>query len=141
MSILALIVGFAKKGLRMSNSNIADFLNVDRRSVIRAIGRLKSKDYIQDIGKNNFRRKLTLKNSGGLSPFNSDSSVTKTVTQMAQNSDRSVTHNIRKKRNKDSSAFFLQPSAGPVASDDYSRFGTHPVTPEEIEALERDGLI
>jgi len=141
MSILALIIGFKSKGLMMSNTQIANVLNVDRRNVIRATGRLKAKGYIKDVGSSAYRRKLVVGDSGELSLLGSGESVTEIVANHPLNSGDSVTQKGRREIKEEGPAS-LRPPADPLGGDDgYSRFGTHPATPEEITALEAEGVI
>ncbi len=59
--ILALIHNFNPKGLRLSNSKIAEALSVDKRTVERAISRLKKAGFIEDSGKGKNDRCLVLR--------------------------------------------------------------------------------
>jgi len=141
MSILALIIGFRSKGLMMSNAQISNVLNVDRRNVIRATGRLKAKGYIKDIGSSVYRRKFVVGDSGELSLLGSGESVTQIVANHPLNSGDSVTQKGKRER-KEADPALSRPPADPLGGDDdYARFGTHPATPEEIEALEAEGVL
>jgi DNA-binding Lrp family transcriptional regulator len=60
ISILALIYNFNSKGFRLSNGKIAKALSVQKRTIERAISKLKKQGYIRDTGTGKNDRCLVL---------------------------------------------------------------------------------
>jgi DNA-binding Lrp family transcriptional regulator len=63
-NLLALITRFRGEGSRLSNNRLAKFFNVNRRSVVRAVSKLKTSGYITDKGGHRQKRRLVA--SGGI---------------------------------------------------------------------------
>ncbi len=63
-NLLALIAAFRGEGLRLSNNRMAKFFNIDRRSVVRAVSKLKNRGYATDKGGHWQKRRLVA--SGGI---------------------------------------------------------------------------
>ncbi|MCJ7729798.1 MAG: MarR family transcriptional regulator [Sedimentisphaerales bacterium] len=57
-NLLALIAAFRGEGLRLSNNRLGVFFNVQRRSVVRSVNRLRAKGYITDKGGHRQKRRL-----------------------------------------------------------------------------------
>ncbi|MFH1371787.1 MAG: hypothetical protein ABII09_10960 [Planctomycetota bacterium] len=63
-NLLALIAAFRGEGLQLSNKRLSNFFNIDRRSVVRAVSKLKARGYITDKGGHRQKRRLVA--SGGI---------------------------------------------------------------------------
>jgi biotin operon repressor len=115
--ILGLAASF-RNGLRLSNSQLATLLGIDRRNVIYNIQSLRRKGRLVDTGADKQHRVLIARVGDNLSPVSSDetppvsqsgsdaiitTSSDASITSLAQSSDAVITHkqsNLNKPKNK-----------------------------------------
>ena len=146
-----IILGLAysmPKGLLLANYIIAQLIGKSKSTVNREITELESKKLITIENKQSKYRRIKANTeqiyliireqveAGLLNHFDD-------LLNHWCASTQSPVINISKgsKDNKSGSAFSSRPPANPMAGDGYTKFGTHPATPDEIALLEQEGIL
>ena len=135
--LLGMVASF-KAGLKLNNATLAKLFQIRQGRISELLTDMERKDYVQIKNRQSKYRIVYLQENTKVENLLLSISTELLSDLDCSTFDQSRNINKRSKIKKNNSS---RPSANLMADDGYTRFKTHPATPNEVAKLEREGIL